>query len=82
MNEEIGAVIQHGAVGPHPAARGIDAPALTGGITRPGKRYRTVLRGRGAEMPDLALATSAGSGNIFEPDPVENILTGRKTFEQ
>ena len=28
MNEEVGAVVQHGAVGAHAAARGIDAPAL------------------------------------------------------
>src|SRR5258708_3005767 len=53
MNEEIRTVFEHGAVAAHAAAAGIDTPALACGIARPDKRYRTFVRWRGPEMPDL-----------------------------
>ena len=43
MNEEIRTVLQHGPVGAHAAAGGIDAPALPRGIARPDKRYRAFV---------------------------------------
>ncbi len=37
MDEKVGAVFEHGLVGSHATASGIDAPALARGITRPDK---------------------------------------------
>ena len=56
VDEEIRPVLEHGPVGPHAAARGIDAPALARGIAGPGERNRATLYRRGAEMPDLGFA--------------------------
>ena len=56
VDEEIRTVVEHGFVGPHAAARGIDAPALPRGIARPDKRYRASVRRRGPEMSDLRFA--------------------------
>jgi hypothetical protein len=80
VNEEVGAVLQHGAIGAHAPARGIDAPALPRGIARPDERYRTVVGWRGAEMSGLRFARNPG--DVFEARPVENILPRRKAFEQ
>src|SRR5258708_15561099 len=80
MNEEIRTVFEHGAVAAHAAAAGIDTPALACGIARPDKRYRTFVRWRGSEMPDLGF-TGYRSADIFKPHPVENILPGRKILE-
>ena len=82
MNEEVRAVFQHGGVGSHAAAAGIDAPALPGGIARPDERYRLPLRGRGAEMTDLRFSRNPGLGDIFKPHPVENILPGRQAIQR
>jgi hypothetical protein len=56
VDEEIRPVVEHRRVGPHSAARFVDAPALPRRIARPEKRNGTpVVRG-GAEMADLTLA--------------------------
>ncbi len=41
-----------------------------------------LLRGRGAEMPDLGFARDAAVGDILEPHPIKDILPGRQTFKQ
>src|SRR6266852_7182413 len=56
MNEKIRAVFEHGLVGSHAATGSIDAPALARGVAGPDKRYRTIVRWRGAEMPDLSFS--------------------------
>jgi len=56
MNEKIRTVFEHGAVGSHAAAGSIDAPALSRGVTRPGKGYRTFVCWRGPEMTDLGIS--------------------------
>jgi hypothetical protein len=82
MNEKIRTVFQHGPVGSHAAAGGIDTPTLARRVARPGKRYRTFVGRRGPEMPDLGFSGYAGLSDVVEPHPVENILPGRKTVEQ
>ena len=82
MNEEVRTVFEHGGVGSHAAAAGIDAPALPGGIARPDKRYRSLPNGRGAEMPDLRFTRNPGVGDVVKPHPVENILPGRQAVQQ
>jgi hypothetical protein len=82
MNEEIRLVLQHGPIGPHAAAGGIDPPALPGGIARPDERYRTFVRGRGAEMSSLGFARHPGFADILEPHPVKDVLAGRQTLQQ
>jgi hypothetical protein len=81
MDEKIRAVVQHGAVGTHAAAGGIDAPALPCGIAGPDERYRTPFGGRGAEMPGMGFAREPRA-KLFKPHAIENILSGRQALEQ
>ena len=82
MDEEVRAVAEHGAVGAHPAARGIDAPALPGGIARPHERNIASRGGRGTEMPDLRLAFDAALADVVEAHAIENVLPCRQAVEQ
>ena len=82
MDEKVGTVVEHGAVGAHAAAALIDAPALSRRIARPGERHRASRGGRGAEMPDLRLAFDAALADIVEPHAIENVLPRRQTVEQ
>jgi hypothetical protein len=82
MDEEIGAVFQHGGVGAHAAAGRIDAPALARGIARPDKRNRIVLCGRGAEMADLGFARNAAAGVIQKAHPIKDVLRGQEVLQQ
>ena len=82
MNEEVGAVFQHGPVGAHAAAPGIDAPTLPGGIARPDERYRFFLRGRGPKVPDLGFSRNSAFTEVHKLHAIKNILSRRETFEQ
>jgi len=82
MNEEVRAVFQHGPVGPHAAAGGIDAPALARGNRRT-RRTRPEFCAVGAVRKcRLSLACDAALGEIVKPHAVENILAGWQAVEQ
>ncbi len=80
MNEEVRTVFQHGPVGAHAAAGGIDAPALACGIAGPDERNLVMHRGRGAEMTDLGFAGEATRA-IRETQAIEDILSWGKIFQ-
>src|SRR5438309_9931195 len=77
MDEEVRAVVQHGAVGAISPARGIDAPALPCGIAGPEKRNVAPLGRRGAEAPDLHFTGMAGV-KALEANAIENLLSRRQ----
>ena len=51
------------------------SPDQTNDIERPVSR-------RGPEMPDLRFARYPACADVIKPHAVENILAGRKAFEQ
>ncbi|MBA7645384.1 hypothetical protein ES703_53140 [subsurface metagenome] len=81
MDEEVGTVVQHRAIGAIAAARGIDAPALPGGVAGPQEGYRAALGRRGAETSDLHIAGVA-SIMLFEAHAVEDVLSCRQAVDQ
>ena len=81
MNEEVWPVVAHGPVGPHAAARGIDAPALACGVARPDERHRTTLRRRGTEMPDPGFSGEAAC-DVVEAHAIEDILPCGQAIDQ
>jgi hypothetical protein len=82
VNEEVGAVAQHGRIGAHAAARLVDAPALAGGVARPYERDRAPVARRGAKAAGHALADDGWEGKILKADPVEDVLPGGQTVDQ
>ena len=56
VDEKVRAILQHGRVGAHAAARLIDAPALSGGVARPHKTDRAPVVRRGTETADFWFA--------------------------
>src|SRR5882757_2366384 len=80
MDEEVGALVQHGAIAAHAAARRIDAPALTSDVAGPDEGDRTPVDRRGAEMSDAAFA--GDTVTVIETHAIEDVLPRRQTVEQ
>src|SRR5262245_735313 len=74
VDEEIGAVAQHGRVGAHAAARFVDAPALAGGVARPHERDGALVVRCGAKAAGHRLADNGRRKKILETDAVEDVL--------
>jgi hypothetical protein len=81
MDEEIRAILQHGAIAAISAARDVDAPALPRRVAGPHERDRLTRCRRRAEMSDARLACDPG-GNVVEAHAVENILPRRQPVQQ
>ncbi len=82
VDEEVGAVRQHGRVGAHAAAREIDAEAAAGGVARPDEGHVLAVRRRGAEASDLRLADDRRRRQVLEADAIEDVLPRRQVLEQ
>ena len=67
---------------PHAAARLVDAPALPGGVARPGEGDGPPVRRRGAEAPDDRLAGDRRRLQVLELHAIEDVLGGRQAFDQ
>ena len=81
MDEEIRAVVAHGAERAHAAARHVDAPALSRDIAGPGERHEAATAGAVRKRPTWLSPMMVG-GQVLEADAVEDVLAGRQVFEQ
>src|SRR5262249_17856343 len=80
MDEEVGPVLQHGAVAAISAARGIDAPALPRGIAGPDEGNVAGAVRRRAEAANLR-----GAGKTLvkalEANAIEDVLSCRQAID-
>ena len=82
MQQEIRPVLLHGGESDHAAIVGIDAPALARDIAAPDKADIAPVGRRGAEAADHGLARNVGMRKVAKPDPIEDVLSGGKIFQQ
>ncbi len=84
MEEEVRPVLGDGRIDRHAATGFVDPPALARRVPRPAERHRAPVGRRRAEAPDLPRTADRRGGEVFEADPVEDVLAGgrpsRATF--
>ena len=74
MQEEVGRVLGDGRIGLHAGL--VDAPALAGGVARPGEAHVALRGRRGAETADDRLGDGVDVGKVGSSHAVEDVLVG------
>ena len=82
VDEEVRLEAAHHLVEPHATPRGVDPPALTGGVPGPHERHVAAVHGRRPEAPDHGHAGRLHVAEVEERHPVEDVLARRQAGER
>ncbi len=82
VDEEVRLEAAHHLVEAHAAPRGVDPPALPGGVAGPHERHVAAVHGRRPEAPDHGRAGRLHVAEVEERHPVEDVLARGQAGER